>query len=238
MTNDRTSDTGSMMLSYGTLAARERLGRSAEAADTRVADNSRVPCFGGRLTMASEHLTRCFAGPIELRADCDGRTVFGLAVPYGSSADIPGGPYGETFRETFRAGAFAKSIAERGPAKTKLLAQHGRGGHLPVGRATALREDPSGLIIEGRISETPTGDEVLQLIRDGVLDSFSVGFDPIVDSWSADRTSVERVEARLREVSLTPFPAYADALVGGVRDSGRSLSPEAVRRRLELLERL
>jgi HK97 family phage prohead protease len=186
---------------------------------------------------AREHLVRTFPAELEIRSDGDGRTVFGIAVPYGTPAEIPG-PHGETFTETFRPGSFAKSIAEGGPAKVKLLAQHGRGGHLPVGRATALREDPGGLMIEGRISSTPTGDEVLQLIRDGVLDSFSVGFDPILDSWSRDRRAVERVEARLREVSLTPFPAYSGALVAGVRDGGRSLSPEAALRRLRLLERL
>ena len=57
------------------------------------------------------------------------------------------------------------------------LYQHDR--HEPLGRATELRDDAAGVYGAFRISATRRGDEVLEMLRDGVLDSFSVGFAPI-----------------------------------------------------------
>jgi phage head maturation protease len=85
----------------------------------------------------------------------------------------------------------------------------------PLGRATLLREDRAGLYGEFHVSKTAGGDEALELVRDGALDSFSVGFTPIKQ---VQRNGVTvRTETGIREASLVTFPAYEDALVGGVR---------------------
>jgi len=115
----------------------------------------------------------------------------------------------------FKRGAFAKTIDDRGD-RVKFLAQHDRRS-MPLGRATLLREDATGLYGEFRVSNTAAGDEALELIRDGALDAFSVGFRPVRDRWNADRSMVERTEARLDEVSAVAFPAYDGALIAGVR---------------------
>ena len=39
---------------------------------------------------------------------------------------------------------------------------------------------------EARVSKTAAGDEVLELVRDGALDSFSVCFQPITDRIAKD----------------------------------------------------
>jgi HK97 family phage prohead protease len=149
---------------------------------------------------------------LELRGD--GRTVVGVAVPFDSPTVVH--EYGQRYRETFRHGAFTRTLAERGPQRVKLLALH-QADRLPLGRLTAAREDAAGLVIEGRVSQTAAGDEVLELVRDGALDAFSVGFRPVRDRWSPSRDAVERLEVALLEVSLVPFPAYADAVVTAVR---------------------
>ena len=164
---------------------------------------------------------RQYAIPLQFRGGGDGRTVGGLVVPYGTPTEIR--EMGGTYTEVFRAGAFAKSIAERG-SKTKLLAAHQR-DRLPIGKASALVETADGLLGEFYVSRTQAGDDALELIRDGALDAFSVGFEPIRDEWSRDRSSVERVEARLWEVSLVTIPAYEDALVSSVRSDS---DPEVV----------
>jgi HK97 family phage prohead protease len=160
----------------------------------------------------TEH--RSFHADLEVRGD--GRTVVGLAVPFGTATRI-GGDFG--FTETFRRGAFARTIAERGD-KVKFLAMHDYEA-LPIGRATVLREDTAGLYGEFRVSKTTAGDEVLELVRDGSLDGLSIGFHaiPAGDRWSSDRQSVERTEVKLYEVSAVAFPAYETALIGGVRSA-------------------
>jgi Caudovirus prohead serine protease len=56
----------------------------------------------------------------------------------------------------------------------------------------------------------------------------SIGFVPLTDRWSADRTRVTRVRADLVEVSVTAFPAYPDATIAALRSD----KPTPVRPRL------
>lgn len=160
----------------------------------------------------TESLSRAFVADIEVRADGTGRTVHGIVVPFDHPSRVSDG--GAPYMEGFRHGAFTRTIQHRGD-KVKLLSQHNRTTN-PLGRATLLREDASGLYGEFHVSKTSAGDEALELLRDGALDSFSVGFGPINHARGADKT-VWRTEVALREVSLVTFPAYEGALVGGIR---------------------
>ncbi|MFP5256078.1 MAG: HK97 family phage prohead protease [Acidimicrobiia bacterium] len=169
---------------------------------------------------------------LELRSDGDGRTVYGIAVPFGQVAEVPD-DYGSSYRETFVRGSFARTIVERG-SRVKLLANHDR-RRFPIGRPTVLREDAAGLYMEARISKTRDGDEALELIRDGALDRFSIGFRPIRHRVTPERV-VERTEVALSEVSLVAFPAYDGAVLAGVR-SGPFLTLEAARKRLALIDK-
>lgn len=155
---------------------------------------------------------REFQSDMEVRAAGDGRTVHGIAVPYDVPAEIF--EWGHTYRESFAHGAFARTIAERGD-RVKFLSQHD--STKPLGRATSLREDARGLYAEFRVSKTPLGDETLELIRDGALDSFSIGFLPVQPAADYHGAEVRRTEVKLREVSAVTFPAYEGALVAGVR---------------------
>lgn len=170
------------------------------------------------------------APDLEVRNGGDGRTITGLAVPFGRDTEVSDG--GGHYLERFVRGAFARTIAERGD-RVKLLAQHQR-TQLPVGRATVLREDPAGLYAELKVSKTEAGDEVLELVRDGALDGLSVGFRPIRDRQAG--TVLERVEVRLDEISAVAFPAYDDARVLAVRQEQLPPLPvDLARQRLDLL---
>jgi HK97 family phage prohead protease len=164
--------------------------------------------------MSGEVLHRTAAvADLEVRSGGDGRTVHGMVVPYDTPAEIPHGS--SSYLEEFRMGSFARSVAERGD-RIKLLSQHNRESN-PLGRATSLVEDPRGLTGSFRISKTTQGDDALELIRDGSLDSFSIGFKPVTDEWAPNQRSVVRAEAVLLEVSVVSFPAYAGAAISGVR---------------------
>ena len=168
---------------------------------------------------------------LELRSD--GRTLFGRIVPYGEIAEVADSA-GRPYRERFVPGAFARSIAQRAE-KVRLLVNHEHRTRLPIGRAVNLSEADDGLHGEFHVSATRDADEVLELVRDGVLDAFSVGFSPVRDRKASDGT-VERVEASIRECSVVSFPAYAGAAIAGLRSLTSDASLDLRARFLELKE--
>jgi HK97 family phage prohead protease len=173
-------------------------------------------------------LIRAFGLGVELRAD--GRTLIGLAVPYGKPTEIYDAE-GHYF-EQFTHGAFARSISQR-KGKVPLLGLHDR-KQFPLGPIEKLSEGSDGLIVEAHLSKTRAGDEALELVRDGALTGLSVSFTPLQSRWDhqTDPATVSRTEARLNEVSLVPFPAYADAQVLAMRESTVVPSIAALRGRL------
>jgi uncharacterized protein len=179
-------------------------------------------------------LNRSHCSELLIRSDGTGRTIYGLVMPFGSTAEVDDGA--GRYRERFMPGSFTRTIAERGQ-RVKLMVQHARASALPIGRAEEMHEDRSGLVGSFRVSKTQQGDEALELVRDGVVDSFSCGFRPMRQRTARDG-AVERTEVALREVSLVSFPAYDLALIGGVRaaDTPRILTGRAALLRLAELE--
>jgi HK97 family phage prohead protease len=160
--------------------------------------------------MSEKILFRDIVGT-ELRADGDGRTIVGVVCPYNERADIS--DFGGDYVEMFVKGSFARSISERGH-KVKLLAQHDH-RRFPIGKATSLVEHDDGLHGAFAIPNTREGDDVLELVRTGTLDSFSIGFRPVRDRRDGD--VIVRAEASLSEVSLVGLPAYQGAAIKGIR---------------------
>ena len=142
---------------------------------------------------------------MQVRAvDTDERTVTGIAVPYGQVTNIGG------YKESFERGAFGKA------EDVKLFYGHKE----PIGKIVEGRDTENGYEITARISETQRGDEVYTLLRDGVLNKFSVGFVPVEHRTEDD--VVVRTKALLKEVSIVAFPAYEGASVAQVRQEENS----------------
>lgn len=169
---------------------------------------------------------------LQVRSSGDGRTIFGIVVPYNVEATVDDGrgPY----REMFAPGSLKRSAAERGH-KVRLNVQHDLRHRLPVGRATLLEDQPGGLYGEFYVSDTRDGDDALTLARDGVV-SFSVGFRGIRERRQNGVTV--RLEAAIHEASLVGHPAYETAVVGGVRSADGLILPEYDRERRLRLFRL
>ena len=129
------------------------------------------------------------------------RTITGLAVPYNQEASIG---FGE--RELFAPGAIA-SVED-----VKLFYGHEE----PIGKVISGRETEAGYEITAKVSNTSRGDEVLTLMRDGVLNKFSVGFMPIEQDREGDL--ITRTLVDLKEVSVVPFPAFQGANITEVRE--------------------
>lgn len=161
----------------------------------------------------TEILTRAFVPELEVRSSGkggDGRTIEGLAVPYGQAQRID-----FDLTEQFARGAFNHQL--RAPNRVKLGREHPLMGGSVIGKAIELRDDAAGLWGAWRVSATPAGDETLTLVRDGVLDELSVAFRERQNRTLDDGT-VERVKADLFEVSVVLMGAYGrGAVVTGVR---------------------
>ena len=137
----------------------------------------------------------------EVRLDAETREVVGLAVPYGQTANIGG-----VYREEFAPGAI-RSVED-----VKLFWQHDE----PIGKILEGRDTDSGFEIRAMISDTPRGNEAYTLLRDGVINKFSVGFVPVEQTRDGDL--ITRTHVLLRECSLVSFPAYDGASVSEVRE--------------------
>lgn len=180
---------------------------------------------------SAARLTRSFTTDLHVRSSGDGRTIVGRVVPYDVPTTVLDG--GRLVTEVFRYGALSRSIAERGD-KVRLFVMHDR-QRLPIARASSLVESADGVMGEFPVPDTAAGNDVLELVRGGVVDGLSVGFRPVKDRWNRDRSEVERLEVALHEVSVVHDPAYDTARVVGVR-AAPSLPVAAARQRLQLAE--
>lgn len=150
---------------------------------------------------------------LEVRAEGDEGVIYGIAVPWDKPTRIDA-----HLTEEFVRGAFDGQMKRGGPRSVFLARDHMPMGGSPIGRLTAMRNDAAGLYIEGKVSRTAVGEETLTLVRDGVLDRFSIGFVAGQNQRSSDGVT-RRLSATLREVAIVLNPAYKDALVAGVRSA-------------------
>ena len=145
----------------------------------------------------SEMITREFQARL---VETEERTIVGLAVPYGQEIDLTG-----NLKERFEAGAI-QNLQD-----VKLFYGHEE----PIGKVVEGRDTEEGYEIVARISDTPRGNEVYTLLKDDVLNRFSVGFFPVKDRKEGQTIVRELVD--LKEVSVVPFPAFEGAKITEVR---------------------
>lgn len=116
-------------------------------------------------------------------------------------------------------GAFARTLAEGAAAGgVKILAMH-NDRLLPVGKSLELREDDVGLYVRGYLSNTAMGSDMRQLVRDGVIDELSIGYDPKVYEYDADRYRHLK-DVELLEISLVPWAANNQAKIISYKGGG------------------
>lgn len=111
-------------------------------------------------------------------------------------------------------GAFDKSLSDG--RKVKFLYAHDQSQVL--GTAISLKADQHGLFGRFKISRTRLGEDVHTLLKDGALDSFSIGF--FIDDldWDAESDSRLLKDINLLESSVVAIPMNPDALVTHVKN--------------------
>lgn len=141
---------------------------------------------------------------IELRVQ--GRKLLGTVIRYGAP--------GEGGMERFQAGAFASQLGQEPGLGTDVMlnVQHQRAR--PLARFPGnmvLTDSADALTMEARLLETRDADDVLAMVRAGVLVGLSVGFVALSERWENDVRIVER--ATLDHVAVVDRPSYPDSMV-------------------------
>lgn len=166
------------------------------------------------INVPAEPVERQHAEGLEVRevlirsVDPEKREVYGIAVPWDQEVRIDS--WFDHYFESVQRGACE---ARDGEPKAFWLHRE------IIGRATSYRDTDDGWEITLRISETATGNDALALVRDGAIDRFSIGFNPIEHTEREEDgvKHITRTRIEVREVSLVPFPAYDGAKVTGHR---------------------
>jgi HK97 family phage prohead protease len=159
-------------------------------------------------TKGSDVEFRSFTG--ELRAEGDGMTFSGYAAVFNSPSEpLP-------FIERIAPGAFSKTLRDR-KRDVRLFVNHDSNLVLASRNSGTLRlsEDERGLRVEADLPNTTAGRDIAELMRTGVVDKMSFGFqvDKRGDTWSADGTERTLTSVRLFETSIvTGFPAYESTM--------------------------
>ena len=130
------------------------------------------------------------------------RKIIGYAAAFGNVDRV---------KDIIKPGAFKKTIREN--KGIKVFYNHST----PIGRPEIMREDEKGLYTESKISATAKGDEILQLVADGVISEMSIAYETLdfsIDVKSGIRTLKE---LKLFEYGPVDFGANEAAVITGVK---------------------
>ena len=141
------------------------------------------------------------------------RTLAGVAVQYEVEAVVSDGQ-----KVKFATG----SLPLEGK-KPKMYLFHD--SSKPIGLVNSRELVGDTVLFEATISATRDGDEALQLAKDGVLDSVSVGIMPTEFSYDEAGTMII-TKADWQELSLLPFGAFENAKIERVSASIHETEPE------------
>jgi len=127
-------------------------------------------------------------------ATVEGRTLSGVAAPFGSETRIA------DFREVIAPGAFARTLHEN----RDILALVDHDASRVLGRtrsgSLSLHETAEGLEYRLSLPDTTTGNDLRALAQRGDLGGVSMGFVATRDSWDGELRTLHEVE--LHEISI------------------------------------
>lgn len=133
----------------------------------------------------------------------------------------------DSYRDKVIRGAYAKTIAERGPSGTNEilhLLQHDP--MKPIGKPSVLKEDDFGLYFETKIVGTTIGIDTLKLYEGGVYNQHSVGYRVIKSTYienpdDPDDYYFELNELKLYEGSTVAWGANSETPFEGFKSESR-----------------
>jgi HK97 family phage prohead protease len=145
------------------------------------------------------------ASPMGELMDADEKN--GIVKGYGSYFDNK-----DSDSDIIRRGAYQKTIKENGE-RVKYLYQHNM--NQPIGKMKELYEDEKGLVFVAEIPKTTLGNDVMELMKAGVITENSVGILPIVKENKGDYREIK--EVKLFEISAVTLAANDQAKILDVK---------------------
>lgn len=153
----------------------------------------------------------------DVAATGDDMTFSGYGAVFGNA---------DSYDDVILKGAFKDTLAnaQKTGVWPAMLSQHGSFGTemTPIGVWTVMREDDTGLYVEGKLAPTERGNELYQLLKmtpRPAIGGLSIGFKAV--DWSMrsapnePRRTLKAVD--LVEVSLVTFPANPKSRVTSVK---------------------
>jgi HK97 family phage prohead protease len=129
----------------------------------------------------------------------------------------------DSYRDIVEKGAFTRTI-KNNKNRIKILWQHDT--WKPIGKPIQLQEDDKGLFLKAKISDTEQGREAYTLMKDGVLNEMSIGYNTIKHEYDKEKDIRYLKEIKLFEVSLVTFAANPKATVNNVKSEFDNLALE------------
>jgi len=151
-----------------------------------------------------------FSDGLECRNDDGVMSISGYAAVFDSPSKIIGGVFVETIEKRAFEGVDLSN--------TFLLYNHNLNDVLgnTKSETLSLRVDETGLQFRATLPETQLGKDTFELIKRGDVSGVSFGFLVKSDTWNTKVSPEERTIKQfkeVREISITPFPAYEDTRV-------------------------
>jgi HK97 family phage prohead protease len=128
------------------------------------------------------------------------RTISGIAVPYGIDATVSDGT-------VVRVLEGALPVDGKAP---RLLMNHDSTS--AIGLVISRESTSEGMLFTAKISDTLKGNEAITLMKDGVLDSVSIGITPYDFAYDKDGV-MEIKKANWSELSIVAIPAFQGAQI-------------------------
>lgn len=148
------------------------------------------------------------------------KTAFKFLEGEGQAGTFEG--YGSTFDvldqggDIVVKGAYAKTLADRGPRGIKMLFDHNPS--CPIGLWEEMREDDVGLYCKGRLLlDLEKAREVHTLMKAGVIDGLSIGYRVVNSARDTAQGARLLQEVDLREISVVTFPMNETSLIASVK---------------------
>lgn len=160
-------------------------------------------------------------------AESDADTKVGTFSGYGAVFNNV-----DAYGDVIKKGAFKDTLREwdkRGKYPPMLL-QHGGGFFgggsddlVPIGKWTNMKEDDTGLAVEGELFglSTDRGTYIYESMKASVLDGLSIGYIARAVEYGKDKDDPARTLTKidLFEVSVVTFPANSEARIDAVKSS-------------------
>lgn len=157
----------------------------------------------------SQKITRMASIEFRKTEDNESRTVEGLAAVFNQETDL--GWYVESIDSKAFEGADIEDVILNLNHNDDFVLAGTRNGTLKL----ELRED--GLYQTSSIIDTMQGNDVLKLVKEGLINKMSFAFTVDEDEWNevdgVDHRKITKI-GKLYDVSLVSFPAYPQTYVG------------------------